>query len=241
MARGKLVVGFATLALGMAAVQAAAIPVVSRGEAVRLEDHLVAGRWVLFDFSAQWCSACRQLEPRLERLARRGEATVAVRKVDVVSWESEVARQFRIRSLPHLKLYDPDGRLVAEGGAPAVLARLEPVLRDAGVALEEEGGDGGYGPLAGLIVAAAVAAALILTRRRGGVGGSSEEAPAGDVDAGGGEAIWFAMVEGGLEGPFTVGELEEMVRRRRIPSDAGARRRGDRELRSVDDVIESFD
>jgi hypothetical protein len=41
----------------------------------------------------------------LEALIRERE-NVRLRKIDIVSWESPVARQFNIRRLPTLMLYD---------------------------------------------------------------------------------------------------------------------------------------
>ncbi|MBI4612021.1 MAG: hypothetical protein HY720_00260 [Planctomycetes bacterium] len=45
----------------------------------------------------------------------KGKKTVVVRKIDIVKWESDVARQHRIRSIPHLVLYDASGNKVSEG------------------------------------------------------------------------------------------------------------------------------
>ena len=53
---------------------------------------------------------------------------IRLRKVDVVSWDSEVARQHGIRRLPTVWLYQ-DGKRVA-GDTRGSLARLEQVLRD---------------------------------------------------------------------------------------------------------------
>jgi len=41
----------------------------------------------------------------LEALIRK-LGTVRLRKIDVVSWQSEVSKQFHIRRLPRLHLYD---------------------------------------------------------------------------------------------------------------------------------------
>ncbi len=43
----------------------------------------------------------------------RKRGTVRLRKIDVVSWDSEVSKQFGIRRLPTLRLYDGT-RLVSE-------------------------------------------------------------------------------------------------------------------------------
>jgi thiol-disulfide isomerase/thioredoxin len=90
------------------------IRVVSKGEPLNLRDYLVPGKYTLFDYYADWCPPCRQLSPRLEALARQ-HANLAVRKIDIVSWSHPVARQQGVTDLPYLRLFDPDGRLVAEG------------------------------------------------------------------------------------------------------------------------------
>ena len=51
-----------------------------------------------------------------------------MRKVDVESWDSAVAQQYRIRSLPTLWLYE-DGQRVASD-TREVLSRLQRLLGD---------------------------------------------------------------------------------------------------------------
>jgi len=58
----------------------------------------------------------------LEALVKR-RSDVTLRRVDIGSWDSPVARQFGVKRLPDLLLYDSDGRMV-ERGTEAVLARL---------------------------------------------------------------------------------------------------------------------
>ena len=95
------------------------IRVVSKGEPLNLRDYLVPGKYTLFDYYADWCPPCRRLSPRLEELARQ-HANLALRKVDIVSWSHPVARQQGVTDLPYLRLFDPEGRLVAEGDAVLV-------------------------------------------------------------------------------------------------------------------------
>jgi len=57
----------------------------------------------------------------LEALAKNRD-DVKLRKVDIMSWDSEVARQHSIRRLPTLWLYE-DGELIADD-SEAVAARL---------------------------------------------------------------------------------------------------------------------
>ena len=91
------------------------IAVITHGEEVDLEGHLVSGKYTVFDFYAVWCPPCRILSPALERLAEQNPGELAIRKVDIVDWTQPVAEQHGIRSLPYLILFDPEGGPVAEG------------------------------------------------------------------------------------------------------------------------------
>lgn len=91
--------------------------IITHGEKVELADHLAKGKYTLVDFYAPWCPPCRALGPVLERLAANQSSRLALRKVDIVDWTMPVAEQYRIEALPHLMLFDPEGRRVAEGDA----------------------------------------------------------------------------------------------------------------------------
>ncbi len=90
------------------------VRIISKGEEVNLRDHLVPGKFTLFDYYADWSPPCRELAPALEALARE-HPNLALRKIDIVDWNHPVARQQEVRDLPYVRLYDPEGRLVAEG------------------------------------------------------------------------------------------------------------------------------
>jgi thiol-disulfide isomerase/thioredoxin len=92
------------------------VQVVARGDEVVLADHLVAGKFTVIDFYADWCPNCRRLNPILEEIAGRTPA-LAIRKINVLSWDSPVARQHQVTALPRLLLYGPQGDLIAEGEA----------------------------------------------------------------------------------------------------------------------------
>lgn len=62
----------------------------------------VKGELVLVDFYADWCGPCQMLAPELERLSDELGVKVVKINVDEVS---EVARRFRIMSIPTLLLY----------------------------------------------------------------------------------------------------------------------------------------
>ena len=88
----------------------------SPGAAVNIESGLVAGRVNIVDFYADWCGPCKQLAPKLEALVQKNPR-YALLKVNIRDWKSPVAQQFKLTSIPHLKIYDEKGKLVAEGQA----------------------------------------------------------------------------------------------------------------------------
>jgi thiol-disulfide isomerase/thioredoxin len=100
--------------------------VVTAGEAVPLEP--VRGQWTVFDFWAPWCEACKVLGRDLEALAAR-RPDLAVRRVNIVDFDSPIARQELqgVRMLPHVRVLDPQGKLVWEGsGTPdEILSHLK--------------------------------------------------------------------------------------------------------------------
>ncbi|MDB4960121.1 MAG: hypothetical protein JWP01_120 [Myxococcales bacterium] len=85
------------------------------GEAVALVP--VPGKLTIFDFWAPWCEPCKILEPALVEIARAHPDTVAIRRIDVVDWDSAAAAKYLTPggfNLPHLKIYDARGQLVLE-------------------------------------------------------------------------------------------------------------------------------
>jgi thiol-disulfide isomerase/thioredoxin len=219
------------------------VATITHGREVELADHLVPGKYVLFDFYADWCGPCRALEPQLLELAGRHPDRLAIRKVDIINWDSAVARQYRLSSIPHLKLYGPDGSPLAAGDAGSVLAQLRRRLGAGGFPATSPSGDGS--PLIPLIAVGsifAIAVALVVRRRpRTPADGRpiSGQLPQVDTAAAPGDpAIWFAMLQGSLEGPMTRTQLAELVRRGVLRRSTEVRRRGDAEWTAVADVLD---
>ncbi len=230
----------AMLMLAPGAVSAADVAVVTHGDAVDLGDHLVPGKYVLFDFYADWCGPCRQVGPYLERLASEHENELALRKVDIVNWSSPVAGQYRIHSIPHLKLFGPGGDLVAEGDAGRVVQVLEQALGGGAVPVSPGSRHHGAGA-AVMIVFAVVAVAAWLVgsdrRRRAALPKPPDEIqmPPGD----GAARVWYAMVDGSLVGPYTPYELAELSRTARVGSQTRVRRKGDAGWHALSEVASS--
>ncbi len=94
---------------------------ISQGQTVTLTDYLVPGKTTVFDFYSEYCPPCRAISPRLVKL-HQDRDDIAVVKVDInrpgirgIDWKSPVAQQFNLESIPHFKVYGPDGKLQAEG------------------------------------------------------------------------------------------------------------------------------
>ncbi|HUR56492.1 MAG TPA: thioredoxin domain-containing protein [Opitutaceae bacterium] len=119
----------ALLALPLAAFAAAAVaksakpakPLhVAMGAEVKLTDYLVEGKTVIFDFYSDYCGPCKAVAPQLEALHAK-RADIVVVKVDInrpgvkgIDWRSPVATQYKLRSIPHFKVYGPNGKVRAE-------------------------------------------------------------------------------------------------------------------------------
>ena len=66
------------------------------------------GPLVLVDFFADWCGPCQMLAPNLVQLDKEGGIDIVKINVDEVP---DLARQFRIMSIPTLMLFK-DGKFV---------------------------------------------------------------------------------------------------------------------------------
>jgi thiol-disulfide isomerase/thioredoxin len=101
--------------------KAAAPEVISNGKKVRLEDYLVPGKTTIFEFYSPFCPTCKAIAPDMDKLhATRDD--LAVVKVNInrpgakgIDWDSPVSLQYKLEGTPRMKVYGPDGKLVAEG------------------------------------------------------------------------------------------------------------------------------
>ena len=93
----------------------------------------VPGKITIFDFWAEWCVPCKTLEPILVELAKANPNGVALRRIDVIDWESQVVAQHltpRGFDLPHVKIYDANGKLVfEESSGPGKLQTMIGTIR----------------------------------------------------------------------------------------------------------------
>jgi thiol-disulfide isomerase/thioredoxin len=87
------------------------IAVISHGAQVDITRHLALGNVTIVDFYADWCGPCRMVSPTLEQMAQT-DPEIALRKIDIVNWNTAVARQYNIHSIPQVNVYNRAGALV---------------------------------------------------------------------------------------------------------------------------------
>jgi thiol-disulfide isomerase/thioredoxin len=204
---------------------------------------LVPGKLVLVEFYADWCAPCRILEPQIARRAELNPDALAVRKVDVINWESPVARQFDIGVLPYLRLYGPNGDLISDGDAAQVLRDLDSrLLNTGGTGVGDRGVPNRWILLAGAVVVAALIVAVFRGRATRHATGATQSSDSGQLvlvgDPVGGVRIWFTVVNGRLEGPLSAEQLVELRDRRVLDHDSKVRRRGEAQWQRLADVVE---
>ncbi len=78
-----------------------------------LDEHAVAGKVTVFDFYADWCAPCRNVDRHLFGLIAKGQ-DLAVRKLNVFSWETPLAKRHLANTpnLPLLVVFGKDGKRV---------------------------------------------------------------------------------------------------------------------------------
>ncbi len=84
----------------------------AQGEDVpSLEPHAINGKITLFDFYAVWCSPCREIDRHVYSLLNTRN-DIAVRKLNVVSWTTPLAKRYlqNVNGLPYLRVYDKEGK-----------------------------------------------------------------------------------------------------------------------------------
>jgi thiol-disulfide isomerase/thioredoxin len=100
------------------------VEVISHGAQVDITKYLALGNVTIVDFYADWCGPCRQVSPSLEQMART-DPEIALRKIDIVNWNTAVAKQYNIHSIPQVNVYNRGGRLVGT----VVGVRVEEIKR----------------------------------------------------------------------------------------------------------------
>jgi thiol-disulfide isomerase/thioredoxin len=106
---------------GAAAAKSATPARFAHGQRVDLRDYIVPGKTTIFDFTSEYCPPCRAIAPALHKL-HASRPDIVVVEIDLnrpgvqgIDWQSPVAQQYDMQSIPAFKVYGTDGRLQVEG------------------------------------------------------------------------------------------------------------------------------
>jgi thiol-disulfide isomerase/thioredoxin len=98
-----------------------------KGESIgALKNHLVPGKYTVFDVYADWCGPCRDVDKKLREIVA-GRPDVAVRKLVVLDFDSPLARELGLEMLPHVIVYTPEGKKTEIRGAE--LGKIDKALK----------------------------------------------------------------------------------------------------------------
>lgn len=108
------------------------------GETLDLKSLLSQGRTTAIDFYSPYCQPCLKMAPVMEKLAARMpeiaffKLNINRKQVRGIDWSSPLAQQYRLKSVPYFMIFNPKGKLVAEG--PEAQKMIMNWLQKAGLA-----------------------------------------------------------------------------------------------------------
>jgi thiol-disulfide isomerase/thioredoxin len=93
------------------------------GHPLDVKSLVVKGKTTLIDFYSPYCPPCMRLAPLMARLADK-RPDLALVKVNInrlevvgIDWSSPLAKQYNIRRVPYFMIFNPQGKLQAQGQA----------------------------------------------------------------------------------------------------------------------------
>jgi thiol-disulfide isomerase/thioredoxin len=88
--------------------------ITSRGEDIDdLAPFAVPGKVTVFDFYADWCGPCHVLDEQLRQIAA-AHTDLAIRKLNIVDFDSLLAKHFASRGIPFLVVFNRAGHRFTE-------------------------------------------------------------------------------------------------------------------------------
>jgi thiol-disulfide isomerase/thioredoxin len=92
------------------------------GQPIELKQLPTRGKITVVDFFSPYCPPCLRLAPLLEQLAQK-RSDLMIKKVNIqrpevsgrIDWQSPLAQQFQLHSIPHLMIFNQRGELETQG------------------------------------------------------------------------------------------------------------------------------
>ena len=89
-------------------------PLNTPGLDYNFQPYLSQGRVTIVYFYADWCPACRQLNPMMDEINKH-IPDMQVMFMNIGEWNTPVAQQYGVSYVPYLMIYDKSGSLVVSG------------------------------------------------------------------------------------------------------------------------------
>ncbi len=107
------------------------------GQTMEVKSLVVRGKTTVVDFYSPYCPPCMYLAPLLARLGE-SRSDLSIQRVNInrpevngIDWRSPLAQQYQIKSVPYFMIFNPQGKLQAQGKEAFDLVRGW--LQDAGL------------------------------------------------------------------------------------------------------------
>jgi thiol-disulfide isomerase/thioredoxin len=92
------------------------------GQPIELKQLPTRGKITVVDFFSPYCPPCLRLAPLLEQLAQK-RSDLVIKKVNIqrpevsgrIDWQSPLAQQFQLHSIPYLMIFNQRGGLETQG------------------------------------------------------------------------------------------------------------------------------
>jgi thiol-disulfide isomerase/thioredoxin len=84
------------------------------GQDFSFQSYFTRDRVSIVYFYADWCPACRSLNPVMDAINIQ-VPDMQVLFMNIGDWNTPVTRQYNVRSVPYMMIFEKDGSLVAEG------------------------------------------------------------------------------------------------------------------------------